>query len=63
VPQNWLNSEYFVVSPQNYGARSETMTQLAAMHRYLPSTSAISRSTLCNSITPILRSGLRMRPR
>jgi hypothetical protein len=39
-----------------------TAEQLAAMHRLLLSTIAISpgkrRSTLCNSITSILRSGL-----
>ena len=44
-----------------------TDEQLAAMHRLLAETIAISprkrRSTWCNSITPILRSGLRMRPR
>jgi len=43
-----------------------TDEQLAAMHRLLPYTIAISPrkqcSTSCNSITAILRRGLRMRP-
>jgi hypothetical protein len=43
-----------------------TDEQLAAMHRLLAeyhrNLAKEQRSTLCNSITPILRSGLRMRP-